>query len=193
MMETLTDRVTRYLLRRIRRLAVLDLYQHAAVAGLLDELAYDAGSSAGPTLISRWAPAVELMHLLSLGPQGRQILSRRLGHADRHRDSLAEAWQSQQPSAASVREARMSSTSSLVSSSASDTELERQAASEREALAVLRQQLPLPKAAPVAVTLLIARAVGLHPGGWEALRSILRRPDPFIVMRVSSALVWTLR
>lgn len=184
MMETLTDRVTRYLVRRIRRLAVLDLYQHAAVAGLLDELAYDAGSSAGPTLISRWAPTVELMHLLSLGNQGKQILSRRLGHADRHRDSLAEAWQSQQPSAASVREARMSSASSLVSSSAYDTELERQAASEREALAVLREQLPLPKAAPVAVALLIARAVGSHPGGWEALRAILRRPDPFIVMRI---------
>lgn len=184
MMETLTDRVTRYLLRRIRRLAVLDLYQHAAVAGLLDELAYDAGSSAGPALISRWAPTVELMHLLSLGNQGRQILSRRLGHADRHRDSLAEAWQSQQPSAASVREARMSAMSSLVSSSASDTELERYAASEREALAVLREHLALPKAAPVAVALLIARAVGSHPGGWEALRAILRRPDPFIVLRV---------
>ncbi|MBX9468077.1 MAG: ATP-binding protein [Rhizobium sp.] len=185
MMEILTDRVTRYFLHRIRRLAVLDLYQHAAVAGLLDELAYDAGSSAGPTLISRWAPTVELMHLLSLGNQGKQILSRRLGHADKHRDSLAEAWQSQQPSAASVREARMSAMSSLVSSSASDTELERQAASEREALAVLREHLPLPKAAPVAVALLIARAVGSHPGGWEALRSILRRPDPFIVLRVS--------
>lgn len=184
MMETLTDRVTRYLLRRIRRLAVLDLYQHAAVAGLLDELAYDAGSSAGPTLISRWAPTVELMHLLSLGNQGKQILSRRLSHAGRQGDSLAEAWQSQQPSAASVREARMSATSSSVSSSASDTELERQAASEREALAVLREQLPLPKAAPVAVALLIARAAGSHPGGWEALRAILRRPDPFIVMRI---------
>lgn len=184
MMETLTDGVTRYLLRRIRRLAVLDLYQHAAVAGLLDELAYDAGDGAGPTLISRWAPTIELMLLLSLGNQGREILSRRLGHADRHRDSLAEAWQSQQASAASVREARMSSTSSLVSSSACDTELERQAASEREALAVLREHLSLPKAAPVAVALLIARAVGSHPGGWEALRAILRRPDPFIVMRI---------
>lgn len=184
MMEALTDRVTRYLLRRIRRLAVLDLYQHAAVAGLLDELAYDPGGSTGPSLISRWAPTVELMHLLSLGNQGREILSRRLGHADRHRDSLAEAWQSQQPSPASVREALVSSTSSLVSSSGSDTELERQAASEREALAVLRQQLPYPKAAPVAVALLIARAVGSHPGGWEALRSTLRRSDPFIVLRV---------
>ncbi|MCZ8158605.1 MAG: ATP-binding protein [Rhizobiaceae bacterium] len=184
MMETLTDRVTRYLLRRIRRLSVLDLYQHAAVAGLLDELASDADSSAGPTLISRWTPTVELMHLLSLGNQGKQILSRRLGHADRHRDSLAEAWQSQQASAAPVREARMSSTSSLVSSSACDTELERQTSPEREALAVLREHLPLPKAAPVAVALLIARAVGSHPGGWEALRAILRRPDPFIVMRI---------
>lgn len=184
MTETLTDRVTRYFLHRIRRLAVLDLYQHAAVAGLLDELAYDAGGSAGPSLISRWAPTVELMHLLSLGNQGKQSLSRRLGHADRHRDSLAEAWQSQQASTEPVRGARMSSTSSLVSSSACDTELERQAASEREALAVLREQLPLPKAAPVAVALLIARAVGSHPGGWEALRSVLRRADPFIVFRV---------
>lgn len=93
MMETLTDRVTRYLLRRIRRLAVLDLYQHAAVAGLLDELTYDAGSSAGPALISRRAPTVELMHLLSLGNQGKQILSRRLGHAGRYGDSLVEHWQ----------------------------------------------------------------------------------------------------
>jgi hypothetical protein len=183
-METLTDRVTRYLLRRIRRLAVLDLYQHAAVAGLLDEIAFDAGGSAGPTLISRWSPTVELMHLLSLGPQGKQILSRRLGHAGRHADSLAEAWQSQQASAAPARDARMSAMSSLVSSSACDTELEREAASERDALAVLREQLSLRKAAPVAVALLIARAVGSHPGGWEALRAILRRPDPFIVLRV---------
>lgn len=183
-METLTDRMTRYLLRRIRRLAVLDLYQHAAVAGLLDEIVYDAGGSAGPTLISRWAPAVELMHLLSLGNQGKQILSRRLSHAGRHGDSLVEHWQSQQASAAPVREARMSSTSSLVSSLACDTELEHQASSEREALAVLREHLPLPKAAPVAVALLIARAVGSQAGGWEALRSVLRRPDPFIVMRI---------
>ncbi|MCJ8238685.1 ATP-binding protein [Peteryoungia algae] len=184
MMEILTDRVTRYLLRRIRRLAVLDLYQHAAVAGLLDEIAYDAGGSTGPTMISRWSPTVELMHLLSLGDQGKQILARRLGHAGQHADSLAEHWQSQQAPAAAAREARTSSMSSLVSSSACDTELERQAASERKALAVLREQQPLPKAAPVAVALLIARAVGSHPGGWEALRSILRRPDPFIVMRI---------
>jgi len=184
MMETLTDRVTRYLLRRIRRLAILDLYQHSAVAWLLDELAYDAGGSAGPTMISRWAPTVELMNLLSLGDQGKQILSRRLGHAGRHADTLSEHWQSQQASAAIVRDARITASSSLVSSSGSDTDQKRQAASEREALAVLRQQLPYPKAAPVAVALLIARAVGSHPGGWEALRAILRRPDPFIVLRV---------
>jgi cell division protease FtsH len=184
MMETLTDRVTRYLLRRIRRLAVLDLYQHAAVAGLLDEIAYDAGGSSGPSLISRWAPTIELIHLLSLGPQGKQILSRRLGHAGRYGDSLVEHWQSKQPTAAPVHEARMSSTSSSVSSSASGTEFEQQAPSEREALAALREHLPLPKAAPVAVALLIARAVGSHPGGWEALRSVLRRPDPSIVLRV---------
>lgn len=163
MMETLTDRVTRYLLRRIRRLAVLDLYQHGAVAGLLDELNYDAGGSAGPTMISRWAPTAELMHLLSLGDQGKQILSRRLGHAGRHADTLSEHWRSQQVTAAPVRDARISSTSSLVSSSGSDAELERQAASEREALAVLRQQLPYAKAAPVEVALLIARAVGSRP------------------------------
>lgn len=183
-METLTDRMTRYLLRRIRRLAVLDLYQHAAVAGLLDEIGYDPGFDGGHSMISRWVPTVELMRLLSLGPRGKQILSRRLSHAGRHGDSLVEHWQSRQASAAPVREARMSSTSSLVSSSACDTELERQAAFEREALAVLREHLPLPKAAPVAVALLIARAVASHPGGWEALRAILRRPDPFIVMRI---------
>lgn len=184
MMETLTDRVTRYLLRRIRRLAVLDLYQHAAVAGLLDELNYDASGSAGPTMISRWSPTVELMHLLSHGDQGKQILARRLGNAGRHADTLSEHWQSQRASAAIVRDARIMASSSLVSSSGSDTDHERQAASEREALAVLRQQLPLPKAAPVAVALLIARAVGSYPGGFEALRSVLRRPDPFIVLRI---------
>ncbi len=35
-METLTDRITRYLLARIRRLAILDLYERATVAGLLE-------------------------------------------------------------------------------------------------------------------------------------------------------------
>ncbi len=36
MMETLTDRITRYLLARIRRLSILDLYERAAVVGLLE-------------------------------------------------------------------------------------------------------------------------------------------------------------
>ncbi|QLF71675.1 AAA family ATPase (plasmid) [Peteryoungia desertarenae] len=186
MMEILTDRVTRYLLRRIRRLAVLDLYQHAAVAGLLDETAHDPGLNGGQSMISRWVPTVELMDLLSLGNQGKHILSRRLGNAGRQGDSLAEPWQSQQTPAVPVREARTSATSLSLSasSSASDTELERQAASEREALAALREHLPLPKAAPAAVALLIARAVGSHPGGWEALRAVLCRPDPFIVLRI---------
>ena len=46
-METVTDRISRYLLRRIRRRAVLDLYESAAVVELLTSRFVGDGEDSG--------------------------------------------------------------------------------------------------------------------------------------------------
>lgn len=46
-MATVTDRMTRYLLKRIRRRAVLDLYESAALVGLLTSKFLDGSDNSG--------------------------------------------------------------------------------------------------------------------------------------------------
>lgn len=46
-METATDRITRHLLARLRRRAVLDLYENAADVGLLERYSVDDNEENG--------------------------------------------------------------------------------------------------------------------------------------------------
>jgi hypothetical protein len=84
MMETLTDRMTRYLLKRVRRRAVLTLYERAVDAGLLAS-AFIGGEELKGTV---WHMADQARGMLTGNPdQDRRIVARRLGvsNALRHR------------------------------------------------------------------------------------------------------------
>lgn len=76
-METLTDRITRYLLARIRRLAILDLYERAAVVGLLEADFIAEGDETSGTI---WRVPEQSSRLLDAEPvKARAELERRLG------------------------------------------------------------------------------------------------------------------
>lgn len=64
-METLTDRITRYLLSRIHRLAVLDLYERAAGVGLLEQAFIIEGDEQSGTV---WRVPEHSLHLLRSEP-----------------------------------------------------------------------------------------------------------------------------
>ncbi|MGV1784393.1 MULTISPECIES: hypothetical protein [Agrobacterium] len=78
-METLTDHIKRYLLGRIRRLAILDLYERASVVGLLEADFIVAGDETSGTV---WRVPEQSLRLLDADPaRARAELMRRLGKA----------------------------------------------------------------------------------------------------------------
>ena len=78
-METLTDRITRYLLARIRRLTILDLYERAAVVGLLEAEFIVEGDETSGTI---WRVPEQSLRLLDAElVKARAELERRLGKA----------------------------------------------------------------------------------------------------------------
>lgn len=76
MMETLTDRMTRHLLKRLRRRDVLTLYERAADAGLLT-FAFIGGEERKGTV---WHMADQARHVLTGNPAlDRKIVRRMMG------------------------------------------------------------------------------------------------------------------
>ena len=73
MMETLTDRMTRYLLKSLRRRAVLTLYERAVDAGLLTS-AFIGGEEQKGTV---WKVHFQSWHMLTGNrEQDRRIVAR---------------------------------------------------------------------------------------------------------------------
>lgn len=188
-MEHITDRLTRFFLRRIRRKAVLDLYHRAAVTGLLDENAI----LGDPCFGTAWRATPELVALLASSRLDEQaLLAKRLRSVPEHAqaaDHGSEPW-AVEPKA---KPSSSKSTSSSPSSTRSATEPSagRQMANrtgvlnvQQQALARLRAFLPPPKSSEVAIALMIARAVGSSVRDQDALRRVLQRPAPLMVLKV---------
>lgn len=79
-METVTDRISRYLLKRVRRRAVLDLYESAAVVELLTSRFVGDGEDSG----TAWSITDGALSLLT-------------GDPDRDRAAVARALQRARP------------------------------------------------------------------------------------------------
>lgn len=190
-MEQVTDRLTRFFLRRIRRQAVLDLYHRAAVAGLLDETAI----LGDPCFGTAWRATPDLVALLASSRLDEQaLLAKRLRSMpvpEHAADHGSEPWAANPKAKRSP--SRSTSTSSLPSSTPSVTEppAGRQMMNktggisvQQQALARLRAFLPPPKSSEVAIALMIARAVGSSVRDRDALRRVLQRSAPLIVLKV---------
>lgn len=191
-METLTDRITRYLLARIRRLAILDLYERAAVVGLLEADFIVEGDETSGTI---WRVPEQSLRLLDADPaRARAEIMRRLGKAPYKTtaiDVLMQDLPGEPPrdKVRSVGKTKSKQDSSAVGTRLKPTSVVATSAPEkspstcREFLALLREQLAPPVVAHVAVALLVARAVGSSVPDLSALSAVLRTPGVFVLIK----------
>ncbi|QAA99759.1 MULTISPECIES: ATP-binding protein [Agrobacterium tumefaciens complex] len=189
-MEPLTDRITRYLLARIRRLAILDLYECASVVGLLETDFIVAGDETTGTV---WRVPEQSLRLLDADPaKVRAEIMRRLGKAPYKttaidvliRDIPGEPPHENVRSAPRGRTDREDRAAGRPKSGpvAASRASEAPSASS-EFLARLREQLAPPSVAHVAVALLVARAIGSSVPDLLALSAVLRNPGAFVLIK----------
>jgi hypothetical protein len=191
-METLTDRITRYLLARIRRLAILDLYERAAVAGLLEADFIVAGDETSGTI---WHVPEQSLRLLDAEPvKVRAELERRLGNAPYKVTTLDVVMQDlpgepPREKARSVGKGKSKQNTSALGTHLKSTSVVTTSAPEtspstsREFLALLREHIAPPSVAHVAVALLVARAAGSSVPDLSALSAVLRNPGAFVLIK----------
>lgn len=191
-METLTDRITRYLLARIRRLAILDLYERASVAGLLEADFIVAGDE---TTGMVWRVPEQSVRLLDADPaKARAEIMRRLGKAP-HKTTTCDVLIQDfpgEPASENVRSTPKGRTTRKNPAAAGRLKTgpvvtakvpETKPSTSSEFLALLREQLAPPSVAHVAVALLVARAVGSSVPDLSALSAVLRNPGAFVLIK----------
>lgn len=192
MMETLTDRTTRYLLARIRRLSILDLYERAAVVGLLEADFIVKGDETSGMV---WRVPEQSLRLLDAEPvKARAELERRLGK-EPYKTTTLDILLQDLPGeplpekARSVGKAKSKQDTSAVGSRLKPTSVdamsvpEKSSSTSRQFLALLRQHIAPPSVAHVAVALLVARAVGTSLPDLTALSTVLRQPGAFVLIK----------
>ncbi len=190
MMETLTDRITRYLLGRIKRLSVLDLYERAAVVGLLEADFIVKGDETSGTI---WRVTEQSLRLLDAEPvKARAELERLLGKAP-YRTTTLDVLMQDLPgeplparSGGNVKSKRNTSTAAArlkPSSGNSMSVLGRLPSMSCQFLALLREHIAPPSVAHVAVALLVARAIGSSVPDLTALSAVLRQPGAFVLIK----------
>lgn len=191
-METLTDRITRYLLARLRRLAILDLYERAAVVGLLEAHFIVEGDETSGTI---WRVPEQSLRLLDAEPvKARSELERRLGKAPYKTTTLDVVMQDlpgepPREKARSVGKGKSKQNSSAVGTRLKSTSVvaasvpEKNPSTSREFLALLREHIGPPNVTHAAVALLVARAVGSSVPDLSALSAVLRNPGAFVLIK----------
>jgi hypothetical protein len=190
-METLEHRIRRYLLAKLRRHAVLDLYERAASVGLL-ECRHPRGLEA---VGKRWIVS-EKAKLLLCGAQERDGLTvKRMMQTGRGRvmwgddatqshsddgSSVTNLYDWSPPAPKSPAKPRASKTRGgivTVGSSISFGYLSR----------LLKEHLPAPSPLHVALVLLIARAVGTSSADMVPLTEALRSDAGFVLIKAPIA------
>lgn len=188
-METLTDRITRYLLARIRRLAILDLYERASVVGLLEADFIVAGDETTGTI---WRVPEQSLRLLDANPiRARAEIMRRLGKAPYKTTAIDVLIQDLpgEPPHENVRSAPKgradrAAAGRLKSGPVVAAKVPKKTPSaSSEFLAMLREHIAPPSVAHVAVALLVARAVGSSVPDLSALSAVLRNPGAFVLIK----------
>lgn len=189
-METLEQRVRRYLLARLHRRAVLDLYETAATAGLLERGVVDTGTLAKPWIVSIKAQ----QYLTGARDHDRKIIGRMMGSSRGNRDGDSQdhpgsarssdggaslydwstpAPSTQQPKPKPGRRTRRLPVGSAISFN--------------YVAELLKEHLPPSSPMHVAVALLIARAVGTSLRRLSAFTDVIRSRAPFVLIKAPVA------
>ncbi|WPE23496.1 ATP-dependent zinc metalloprotease FtsH (plasmid) [Shinella zoogloeoides] len=194
-METLTDRMTRYLLKRLRRRAVLTLYERAVDAGLLAS-AFIGGEERNGT---SWRVADQARYLLTGNPaQDRRVIARMIGMGraplqhgdgpvifigpDEDAADGVVTFECQtigapdEQQAGKTRRARRMKAGSRTAGAAPNIAFPYVAA-------LLREHLPPPNPVHAAVALLVARAIGASLPDMQTLIEALRPSAPLVLLK----------
>ncbi|MGX5721441.1 ATP-binding protein [Shinella zoogloeoides] len=195
MMDTLTDRMTRYLLKRLRRRAVLTLYERAGDAGLLTS-AFIEGEERKGTI---WKVTDQAWHLLTGNPdRDRATVARMMGVGRAPRQRADEPITFIVPDEDAVdgvvtfecrtvgasedqpkgRRRKVQRVSTAGSRSAGTLDIDFPYVT-----ALLREHLPPPNPVRAAVALLVARAVGASLPDIQTLIEALRPAAPFVLLK----------
>ncbi|MFP5077414.1 AAA family ATPase [Rhizobium sp. YIM 134829] len=173
-MTTTEARIRQYLLARLRRHAVLHLYEGAAAVGLLES--HEAESREGGA--KRWIVAPKARRCLTgvierdrqavqrmmAGGRGRSVFA---DHDDAGWDRPSKVVGETLPRAADAAESDATNPTIAFS----------------ELADLLKEQLPAPNPMHVAVALLVARAVGTSLPDLSLLMGALGRNDAFILIK----------
>lgn len=179
-MENLTDRITRYLLLRNRRLAILDLYAHATGAGLLTPRHFDENNIYG----TAWDVSPKGTAMLTGDrSSARRLVGRNLKRGPAREDNdefddqkVTDRWL--EPVADPGKTGK-----AMASNKGSPNQKEPYFGSQAM-FKLLREFLPAPNPVHVAMALLVARAVGARIADLNALREVLQRSKPVLLFRV---------
>ncbi|PYE22957.1 ATPase family protein associated with various cellular activities (AAA) [Rhizobium sp. PP-CC-3A-592] len=196
-METLTDRITRYLLARLRRRAVLELYKAAANVGLLE--GYPAGEDEESGTV--WTVADNTRQLLTGDKYtDLKLITRRLGTSMTCSSGTTLDmfdYETDQDAELELRPRTKSRVKHIAGSAGKDKDQaarlaipmpgQPSMAKDTDILALLRQHVPAPSVAHVAVALLVARAVGSSILDIETLRELVARADIFVLIKAPVA------
>ncbi|WP_052161747.1 ATP-binding protein [Hoeflea sp. BAL378] len=196
-MNPVTQRISRHLLGRIRRLAVLDLYQRASDVGLLS-ISFPFGEKKLGTAwqvsglaASGLAGDMDRAHRLIARALRRAPTTMHNGFVDHDSDEPINRWAAgisdskaayqvePKRDGAGMKPARRKTVRSTTVSPNNPRQLD-----SPTMFGLLREFLPPPNVSQTAVALLIARAVGESVADLDQLHKVLVRRNPVILLKI---------
>lgn len=172
MMETLEHRIRRYLLARLRRRAVLDLYEKAAVAGLLEGRFMGDDDVSGT--VWNVSPAAS-QFLAGARLRDREIVRRLMGFGEPSRE-VENTFDWSDPAMAKPPSGRNASAQKSGKTNSSNIDFS-------YVSVLLMENIPAANPMHVAAALLVARAIGTSLPDIGALTGMLRTSAPFVLIK----------
>lgn len=184
-MGTVTDRIASYLLNRLRRQAITEVYDMSEEAGLLESnFIIDGEENSGVT----WRVTDLARGLLTGSPIANRTLVARYLRAHGCNTGLVAATDEIDPhSVRSVPGRRHSGVrqgQGLVSDDDQPSVEEGTTAGDLDILRLIREFAARPAVADAALALLLARAIGQSIPRLDRVLAVLRLPNPFIVVKI---------
>jgi ATPases of the AAA+ class len=185
-MDALEQRVRRYLLARLRHRAVLDLYETAAIAGLLERR-----SLGGDRTRTLWAVSVKAQEVLTgAHADDRRVITQRMVGSGRYCGDVPAGYPVGRGGVEDGRSIYDWSKPEPVSVTAKTGPGREAVKATNEAGisfshvgSLVREHLPALSPMHVAVALLVARAIGTSLPRLSMLTTTLRSPTPYVLIK----------
>jgi hypothetical protein len=185
-MQNVTDRIARYLLRRVRHKAIHDLYRRAEAACLMESRFIVPGDDQSGQAWSLTAAGARLLNAdASAGNNAFERALRRgclpaANDSDEFGDGIDPGTVRSIPKGRLAEETAAADTAATAASDATTSGI----AGRFEQLRAMRRHVAPPSIADGAVALLVARAVGNSVGDLPALLDTIGRTSVMIALRV---------